>query len=92
MNVWVSIIEFFFGFGLFFNAALFVPQARQIIKKKSAENLSWVTFLGFNMMQIFTLLHAYIHRDYLLFIGFFLSFLTCGWVTILIFKYQNHRP
>lgn len=78
-----------FSLSLLANALLFIPQIMAIIQKKSAEGLSLITFLGFNVIQLFTLFHGLIIQDYLLALGVFLSILTCGAVTLLII-YYNH--
>lgn len=85
----ISVIEVVFSLGLFFNAILFIPQALRIARSKSAEGVSLFTFIGFNLMQIFTVLHAYFAKDYVLMIGFLLSFITCGAVTCLALKYRR---
>jgi len=81
-------VEVMFGLGLFFNAALFIPQAIKIFKKKTAGEVSLLTFAGFNVMQIFTVLHGYLNKDYVLMFGFLLSFILCAVVTFLILLYR----
>jgi MtN3 and saliva related transmembrane protein len=88
-NIARQFIEVMFGLGLFFNAALFIPQAIKIFKSKNVAGVSLITFAGFNLMQFFTILHAYLNNDYLLLFGFLLSFIFCGVVTILIFMYKK---
>ncbi|MDR3031417.1 MAG: hypothetical protein LBU35_03475 [Holosporales bacterium] len=83
------IIESVFGAGLFFNAALFVPQAIKVYKTKNAEGLSLLTFLGFNLVQLFTILHGYIHKDLILILGYALSLVFAGIVTVFILKYRG---
>jgi len=82
-------VNIIFSLSLFFNAMLFVPQALRIIRTKSAEGISLFTFIGFNIMQLFAVLHGYLEQDYILMTGFLLSFITCGVVTSLIFKYRK---
>ena len=84
-----QIIEFVFACGLFANAVLFIPQAREIYKTKSSQGQSLLAFTGFNAIQLFTVLHGYIHKDYILLIGSALSFVTCGAVTVLIIIYKS---
>lgn len=84
-----NFIEIMFSMGLFVNAMLFVPQIVKLIRTKSAEGLSLLTFAGFSIIQIFTILHAYIAKDYILFFGFVLSFMLCGTVTVLIVVYKR---
>lgn len=85
----VYIIETVFAFGLFVNAALFIPQILELYRVKSSKSLSITTFLGFNIIQIFTILHAYIHGDNILLLGNLLSLITCGTVTVLIIVYRS---
>ncbi|MFT3742275.1 MAG: PQ-loop domain-containing transporter [Gammaproteobacteria bacterium] len=83
-----SFIETFFSLGLFVNAALFVPQAIRLYKTKDAVGFSLITFFGFNLIQLFTILHGYLHHDLTLAIGYLLSLITCGIVTFLICLYR----
>ena len=85
-------VEFIFALGLFANAVLFVPQAIALYKTKNSAGLSLITFLGFNIIQLFTIFHAYLRDDYILFFGYFAAFISCGAVTVLIILYKdNHR-
>ncbi len=83
-------VEVIFALSLFINSLLFIPQAIGIYKAKTARGQSLTTFLGFNIIQILTIIHAYIHRDYILFWGFVLALLSCGAVTALIIKYREY--
>lgn len=89
MNWVKSFIEIVFSLGLFINAALFIPQIIRLYKSKNAEGFSLLTFGGFNAIQIFIILHGYLHRDYLLIGGYILSLITCGTVTYMIFLYRK---
>ena len=89
LNFVESIVESVFALGLFVNAILFIPQAIAIYKSKNAEGQSLFTFAGFNLIQLFTIFHAYIHKDFLLLIGYFAAFISCGAVTVLIILYRN---
>lgn len=81
-------IEFGFSISLLVNALLFIPQIITILKSKSVEGVSFVTFFGFNIIQLFTLLHGIIIKDYLLAAGYLLSIITCGTVSTLIIYYR----
>lgn len=81
-------IEFGFGASLLANALLFIPQIISLLKKKSSEGLSLITFLGFNVIQIFTLFHGLSTHDDLLVIGYLFSIVTCGTVSFLIAFYR----
>jgi len=86
-----AIIEIIFSVGMFINAGLFVPQAIKIYRTKSTEGLSLLTFAGFNIIQFFTILHGYLHQDFLLMLSVGASFITCGAVTVLILIYQDRH-
>lgn len=86
-----SIVDCIFSLGLFFNAALFIPQAVTLFKTKNTQGNSIITFAGFNLMQLFTAWHGYLAKDYLLMLGFLLSFLTCGVVTLQLIFYNSAK-
>jgi len=84
-----QIVAIIFGVGLLGNAALFVPQALALWKKKSAEGVSLVTFGGFNVLQAIGVVHGVYQQDNSLIIGLGASFLTCGTVTALTLYYRT---
>lgn len=86
------VIETIFSICLFINAALFIPQIIRLYLTKDAQGLSLLTFGGFNIIQLFTILHGMLINDYLLVLGFSLSLITCGLVTIMIFIYRKTIP
>lgn len=87
--MWLTaLIELMFGLGLFFNAALFIPQIIKLYKTKNSQGHSLLTFAGFNLIQLFTLLHGYLRKDYLLMFGFVLSLITCGIISFMIIYYR----
>jgi MtN3 and saliva related transmembrane protein len=88
-DVWKNIAELGFALSLFANAMFFVPQIIKLIKVKNAQGVSTITFLGFNIIQIFTAIHGYIVHDWILFWGSLLSFIACGFVTVLTIKYAG---
>ncbi|WP_267313974.1 hypothetical protein [Legionella antarctica] len=59
-----------------------------MIKTKSAKGISLITFAGFNIIQLFTMLHGFYQGDYLLAGGYLLSIITCGTVSVLICYYR----
>ena len=89
MNWASAVIEVVFGCAMFINAVLFVPQIIQLVRTKRSEGVSFLTFLGFNVIQLFTILHGYLHHDMLLMIGMGISFVICGCVTGLILFYRK---
>ena len=84
-------IEVIFSLLLFVNAALFIPQVVRLLKEKNSKELSLITFLGFCMIQLFTVLHGILHHDTFLVLGYSLSLLSCGAVTLLIIKYRPQK-
>ena len=85
---WVTVvIEFIFGISLFVNALLFIPQAYKLYQKKDSRELSFITFIGFNIVQLFAVLNGIIHNDYVSIIGWSFSLITCGMITFLILFY-----
>jgi MtN3 and saliva related transmembrane protein len=91
MSLTDYVIEYGFSISLLINAALFIPQIIALIKSKSAKGVSLLTFAGFNAIQIFIMLHGLIIKDYLLAIGYFLSILSCGMVTVLVIYYRYFK-
>lgn len=88
MMTLAAIVELFFSLGLFINAGLFVPQIIKLYRSKNTQGLSLLTFGGFNLIQIFAVLHGIINHDRILILGFSLSLITCGMVTILLIWYK----
>lgn len=89
--MWVTIIEVAFFLSLIANAILFIPQAYKLYKLKTSKEVSSITFLGFNVIQMLTAIHAYLAGDKLLLIGMLLAFITCGTVTFLSILYSNKK-
>lgn len=84
-----ALIEIIFGLGLFLNAALFIPQIIKLYKTKNVQGFSLLTFAGFNLIQLFTLLHGYLHQAYLLMFGYVLSLIACATVSTMIICYKD---
>jgi MtN3 and saliva related transmembrane protein len=84
-----NVIETIFGLGLFINAALFLPQIIRLHKTKSSEGVSLLMFGGFCLLQLLTIFHGIIHKDYLLIVGYILSLIACGTVTVQILLYRQ---
>ena len=86
-----QIVAVIFGLGLMGNAALFVPQALAIWRKKSDEGISLTTFAGFNVLQAIAIVHGTYQHDVSLVIGMIASLITCGAVTLLTVLYRLRR-
>jgi MtN3 and saliva related transmembrane protein len=86
-----QIVAVVFGFALMGNAALFVPQALAIWRKKSGEGISLITFGGFNLLQVIAIVHGAYQHDLALILGMIASLITCGAVTLLTIVYRAGR-
>jgi MtN3 and saliva related transmembrane protein len=86
-----DIVTFLFGLGLLGNAALFVPQAIAVWRKKSDEGISLITFGGFSILQVVGIVHGLYEHDWSLIVGMSASLLTCGTVTFLTIFYRIRR-
>jgi MtN3 and saliva related transmembrane protein len=86
-----QIVAVVFGFALMGNAALFVPQALAIWRKKSDEGISLITFGGFNLLQVIAIVHGVYQHDLALILGMVASLITCGAVTLLTLIYRVGR-
>lgn len=86
-----QIVAVIFGLGLLGNALLFVPQAIAVWRKKTDEGVSLLTFGGFCVLQVVSVVHGLYQRDLALTLGMGASFLTCGTVTGLTIFYRARR-
>ena len=86
-----DIVAVIFGFALMGNAALFVPQAIAVWRKKSDEGISLITFGGFNVLQAIAIVHGFYQHDLALIVGMVASIITCGAVTFLTLFYRAAR-
>jgi|SRR5580704_8249852 MtN3 and saliva related transmembrane protein len=86
-----QIVDWLFGLGMLGNAALFVPQALAVWRKKSDEGVSLITFAGFNVLQVIAVVHGVYWHDLALIVGMVASLITCGTVTGLTLLYRAKR-
>ena len=86
-----EIVAVIFGLGLVGNALLFVPQIFAVWRKKSDEGISLITFAGFSILQVISVIHGLYEHDLALILGMGASFLTCGTVTALTIFYRMRR-
>lgn len=87
----IDVIEFGFGMAMFANSALYIPQIMRLYKTKHSRDLSALTFAGFNVIQLFAMLHGYINHDYKLMYGMMLTFFLCFAVNMMILYYRNYE-
>ena len=86
-----EIIAVMFGLGLIGNAILFIPQALAIWRKKTDEGVSLITFGGFSLLQIVSIIHGLYQHDPAMVIVMGSSLFTCGTVTGLTIYYRIER-
>jgi MtN3 and saliva related transmembrane protein len=86
-----EIVAVIFGLALMGNAALFVPQAITVWRKKTDDGISLVTFAGFNVLQVIAIVHGFYQHDTSLVVGMVASLITCGAVTCLTLLYRTRR-
>ncbi|HZB87938.1 MAG TPA: hypothetical protein VE291_04705 [Terracidiphilus sp.] len=86
-----EVFDVLFGVGLFGNALLFVPQAIALWRKKTDEGISLITFGGFTVLQIVSIVHGVQRQDNALVFGMSASLLSCGSVTLLTLYYRVRR-
>lgn len=84
----VDVIEFGFSCTMVANAMLFIPQMVRLYQTKDSTNLSLLTFIGFNVIQLFAIMHGYIRQDEKLMYGMLLSFCLCFLLNIFILYYR----
>lgn len=87
-KITTDFINVIFGLGLFINALLFVPQIISLFRQKHANDISLLTFAGFNLINIFAVLHGITMQDKWLIIGYSFSVITNTIVTFLIIWYR----
>ena len=83
------IVDVLYTLALFANAILFLPQAYRLYQKKHARDVSLVTFFGFNIIQVLSILNGVYYKDHALIYGSIPGFFTCGLVVLLIVFYRT---
>ena len=86
-----TIIDTLFTIGLFINALLFIPQALKLYRLKKSDHVSLLTFVGFNIIQILSIINGFYYHNPALIYGFIPSLITCGLVVYLTIFYRLKR-
>jgi MtN3 and saliva related transmembrane protein len=89
--MFATCIKFLFSISFIANAGFFIPQIIKLYKTKNASGVSLPMFLGFNAIQLVSVLYGYTKGDFILMGGFSLSLIACGLVSILIFIYRKDK-
>lgn len=84
----IDFVDVIFSVFLFINALLFIPQIINLLRKKHANDISLATFAGFNIVNVFAVLHGVTTNDLWLIIGYSFSVITNTIVTVLIIRYK----
>ena len=84
-----TFVTIYFAAGTLANISLFIIQAIKLYRVKDSSGLSFTTFLGFNIIQLSTILYGFIQQDRLLMYGYIATFIVCGFVTIMIPLYKK---
>ena len=81
-------IHILYGGAFLWTVVAAIPQILALLKLKDSSELSLITFLGFNFIQIVTIFHAYFYREWLLLIGVVLFLIAYGFISFLIAYYR----
>lgn len=84
-----TFVTIYFIAGTLVNIGLFIVQAIKLFHVKNSTGLSFITFFGFNLIQLSTILYGYIQQDHLLMYGYIATFIACGFVTAMIPLYKK---
>lgn len=88
-HLFSEVISALFGGALFVNACLFIPQIIRLYQKKNSEDVSLLTFLGFNIINLLAFLYGITIVNWILIAGYGLSLLMNSLVTLLIILYRK---
>lgn len=83
-----DIVDILYAIGLFINAMVFLAQAYKIKKARSCSGVSLLTFVGFNIVQVFYILNGILFHDPDLIYGTIPSLITCQILIWLIIYYR----
>lgn len=94
MTTFTQVIDLFTFLALFVNALLYIPQIMLLLETKYANDVSLITFAGFDLINFILLIHGLIHNDKSLYVGSLVSFITNSIVVFLIIYYRatNKQP
>ncbi len=86
---WFShMISYLFSMALGANACLFILQFVRIVRKKNADGVSLIAFMGFCVIQLVTMTHGFLHNDAILAYGTLVSLSSCTLVVVSIIYFQ----
>lgn len=83
-----EMVAFLFGVGWAMNALLFLPQLIAVVRKRSSEGVSLITFGGFSVLQAIGVAHGYLQHDNSLVFGMGTSLAACGTLTLITIYFR----
>lgn len=89
MDALILFLDYGFAIALFVNAMLFLPQIIRLWQKKDSQDISLLTFLGFNVINLMSLIHGIIKHDPYMIVGYSISFVMNTVTSFLIVKYRK---
>ena len=89
INSFNHIIEILFNIGLVLNVIILMPQTYKIYRFKDAKSVSLISFVGINFIQLMTILHGIIQKDWALALGMIASLIVSVTLTVGILLYGN---
>lgn len=76
---------------LLVNALLFLPQALRILRKKTADEISLFTYIGFWIIQFIFVIFALNNDNYWLVFAYLIGMVACGLVIALVFRFRKRK-
>lgn len=84
-------VDVLYSLGLFINASVFVAQSYSIYKKKTSEQVSLFTYVGFNILQVFGVVNGYMFHDPAQMYGMIPSLITCNILVWFIIYFRREK-
>lgn len=82
------LIHIVYGAAFCWTVLAAIPQITVLLRLKDSSELSLITFLGFNFIQIVTIFHAYFYQEWLLLVGVSLFLVVYAYISCLIIYYR----
>lgn len=91
MTMFNWFVNAYFIGGIVANTVLFIIQAKKLYDVKDSTGLSMITFGGFNLIQLSTILYGFANNDKFLFFGYLATFIACFVITMMIPYYKKRN-
>jgi len=83
-----AMINILYGAAFLWTVLSAIPQITKLLRAKDSRELSIITFLGFNFIQIVTIAHAYFYKEWLLLAGVALLLSVYAYLSCLVIYYR----